>query len=53
VIRERFLQYRRLTPRVVTTMQPVQLIAREVIARLTEATDILGSATELSNERWS
>jgi shikimate kinase len=51
VIRERFAQYHRRTPRVVTTMQPVQAVAREIIGCLTEATDVLRSATMLSNER--
>lgn len=37
VIRERFAQYRGLTPRVVTTMQPVRVVAREIVAYLAEA----------------
>jgi shikimate kinase len=34
VIRERFIQYRELTPCVVTTMQPVPAVARDIVARL-------------------
>lgn len=37
VIRERFTLYRQLTPCVVTTMQPVASIAREIITRLSRA----------------
>jgi shikimate kinase len=47
VIRTRFAQYLRLTPRVVTTMQPVKAVAREIIALLTEARDV-GANTHLT-----
>jgi hypothetical protein len=36
VIRERFPKYRRLLTRVVTTMQPVQAVAHEIVGRLAE-----------------
>ena len=51
VIRTRFDQYRRLTPRVVTTMQPVQRVARNVVDTLTEAKAVRVPASVLSNER--
>lgn len=38
VIRERFGQYRRVTPQVVTTMQSPQAVARDIIACLPKAT---------------
>lgn len=37
VIRERFARYRQLTSRVVTTMQPVRAVAREIIASIAGA----------------
>lgn len=53
VIRERFAQYRALAPQVVTTMQPVPIVAREIINRVFQANDVTGSASMLSNERCS
>lgn len=49
VIRERFARYCRLTPRVVTTMQPPQDIAREIVVRVTNQADVLSSAPALTN----
>ena len=49
VIRERFGRYRQLTPRVVTTMQPVEAVAREIIACLAEMTSGLTSAAVFFN----
>ncbi len=51
VIRERFAQYRGLTPRVVSTMQPVQIVALEIIDRVFHASDVTGPAPVLSNDR--
>jgi len=50
VIRDRFARYRELTPRVVTTMQPVQIVAREIIDRVFHANDVTGPASVLSDE---
>jgi shikimate kinase len=50
VIRERFARYRQLTSRVVTTMQPVEAVAREIIASLAEVTSGLISAAVFSNQ---
>ena len=50
IIRERFARYRRLTPRVVTTMQPVEAVAREIIAYLGTTTNgLLVQAFSLMN----
>lgn len=51
VIRERFAQYRSLTPQVVTTMQPVLIVAREIIDLVCHVKDVTRSASVLSNER--
>jgi shikimate kinase len=50
VIRERFVHYRQLTPRVVTTMQPVLAVAREIIACIADAPNGLPSTVVLSTE---
>ena len=46
VIRERFFQYRALTDRVITTMRPPDIIARDVVDRVGRARDVLGSACQ-------
>jgi shikimate kinase len=51
VIRERFAVYQRLSTPVVTTMQPVEAVAREIIRCVAQRTGDLGSAPLLSNER--
>ena len=53
VIRERFAYYRLLTDRVVTTMQPPERVARDVLDRVRRAHDVWGSACVLSNDRCS
>ena len=49
VIRERFAKYLGLTSRVVTTIQPVEAVAREILARVADA--IEGSSRALADER--
>ena len=50
VIRERFARYRRLATRVVTTMQPAEAVAREIIAYLATTTNgLLVQAFSLMN----
>jgi shikimate kinase len=53
VIRERFAVHQRLSTPVVTTMQSVEAVAREIIRCIAQRTGDLGSAPVLSNERCS
>jgi shikimate kinase len=53
VIRERFAQYRSLTDRLVTTMQPLEIVARNIVDRVGGARDVVGSACVLSNDSCS